>query len=332
LTPAVSVILPVRDAESTLEECLLSLRAQTLQEHEIIAVDDGSTDASRALLEAVAAADPRVRIVASEARGLVSALNLGLAHVRASLVARMDADDVAREERLFRQARRLEEDVSVDVLGCRVSTDPAAPAGMGSYVAWSNALLDHEEVVGDLFVESPLVHPSVMMRRLVLDTLGGWRAFDGPEDYDLWLRAHAAGFRFGKLDEELLFWRDGPARLTRRDPRYAADRFLALKVEHLERQRLNHGPELVIWGAGKIGKRWARALGARGHAVKAFVEVDPAKIGQRIHGAMVVGVEAAGAMAAALHLAAVGQPGARARIRAEAARLGIRPGDLVAVA
>jgi uncharacterized protein YbjT (DUF2867 family) len=88
----------------------------------------------------------------------------------------------------------------------------------------------------------------------------------------------------------------------------------------------------VIWGAGKIGKRWARELLARGHPVAAFVEVDPAKIGQRIHGAMVEGVEAGAALWGALHLAAVGQPGARARIRGEAARIGLAPGDLVAVA
>jgi glycosyltransferase involved in cell wall biosynthesis len=332
LTPTVSVILPVRDGAGTLEESLLSLRAQTLQDHEVIAVDDGSTDGSLSLLQALAKDDPRVRIVASEPRGLVSALNLGLAEAHAPLVARMDADDVAREDRLLRQARRLQEDVTVDVLGCRVSVDPAAPGGMGAYVEWSNALVDHDAIVDDLFVESPLVHPSVMMRRVVLDTLSGWRVFDGPEDYDLWLRAHAAGFRFGKLEASLLFWRDGPARLTRIDPRYAADRFLALKIEHLERQRLKHGPDLVIWGAGKIGKRWARALVAGGHPVKAFVEVDPGKIGQRIHGAVVVGVEAVKATGPALHLAAVGQPGARQRIRAEAVRLGIRPEDLVAVA
>jgi uncharacterized protein YbjT (DUF2867 family) len=88
----------------------------------------------------------------------------------------------------------------------------------------------------------------------------------------------------------------------------------------------------VIWGAGKIGKRWARELLARGHRVTAFVEVDPAKIGQRIHGAPVVGVEAAAELRGSLHLAAVGQPGARARIRAEASRLGLPPESLVAVA
>ena len=204
---------------------------------------------------------------------------------------------------------------------------------MRAYVEWSNGLLDHDQIVRDLFVESPLVHPTVMMRASALRGLGGCRAFDGPEDYDLWLRAHAARLRFGKIGEPLLWWRDRPERLTRVDPRYAPAPFLALKIEHLERTHLEPGRAAVIWGAGKIGKGWARALRARGRSVAGFVEVDPAKIGQRIHGAPVVGVALAGRFEGALHLAAVGQRGARARIRAEAARLGIRDGqDLVAVA
>jgi glycosyltransferase involved in cell wall biosynthesis len=330
LIPRVSVVLPVRDAARTLKECLLSLRGQSLREHEVVAVDDGSRDASLEILETFAREDSRVRVVPTDARGLVAALNTGFEAARAPLVARMDADDVARDDRLLLQARCLEESAAIDVLGCRVSVDGAANAGMRAYVDWSNTLLHHDSIVDDLFVESPLVHPSVMMRRVVLEPLRGWRAFDGPEDYDLWLRAHEAGFRFGKLDEVLLLWRDGPARLTRTDPRYAADRFLALKIESLERLRLGAPRPLVIWGAGKIGKRWARELQARGHRIGAFVEVDPAKIGQRIHGALVVGVSAV--PEGALHLAAVGQPGARGRIRAEAARLGLRPQDVVAVA
>jgi glycosyltransferase involved in cell wall biosynthesis len=330
LIPRVSVVLPVRDAASTLKESLLSLRTQSLREHEVVAVDDGSTDASLDLLRTFAREDPRLRVVATDALGLVAALNAGLEAARAPLIARMDADDIAREDRLLLQARRLDEDAAVDVLACRVSVDGAANAGMRAYVSWSNALLDHDQIVEDLFVESPLVHPSVMVRRRVLETLLGWRAFDGPEDYDLWLRAHAAGLRFGKLEEPLLLWRDRPTRLTRTDPRYRADRFLALKIEFLERLRLGDGRPLVIWGAGKIGKRWARELQARGHRLCAFVEVDPAKIGQRIHGAPVVGVS--DVPEGAFHLAAVGQPGARTRIRAAAARLGLPPGDLVAVA
>jgi hypothetical protein len=82
-----------------------------------------------------------------------------------------------------------------------------------------------------------------------------------------------------------------------------------------------------------MGKAWARALLGRGHALAAFVEVAPRKLGQRIHGAPVLPCADAGRVAGALHLAAVPQAAARARIRAEAARQGLREGrDLVAVA
>jgi glycosyltransferase involved in cell wall biosynthesis len=330
----VSVLLPVRDAADFVGACLASLAVQTLVDHEVIAVDDGSMDGSRALLEAAARADPRLRVLTLEGRGLVAALNAALHEARGCLVARMDADDVAHPDRLALQSSRLEADRSIDILGCRVRLiGPASGnAGMRAYVDWQNALVDHDAIVRDLFVESPLVHPSVMARTATLRGLGGYRDFRGPEDYDLWLRAHAGGHRFAKTRETLLDWRDRPDRLTRTDPRYAPDRFLALKVEALLAGVLRRPRPVVVWGAGRVGKAWSRALAARGRPVTAFVEVDPRKIGQRIHGAPVVAVAAA-ARAGALHLAAVGDGGARERIRLEAARLGLADGrDLVAVA
>lgn len=335
--PRVSVLLPVRDAAETLPGCLDSLAAQSLEDHEIVAIDDGSTDGSGSLLEDRAAEDRRLRVVRTSRRGLVSALNHALAEARGPLLARMDADDLARPERLERQVDRLQHDPGLDVLGSRVElvSDPAVPpsGGMRAHVEWLNALLDHEAMARDRFVESPLVHPSVMVRRAALDALGGWRAFDGPEDYDLWLRAFDAGLRFSKLPQVLLLWRDRPGRLTRTDPRYAAHRFLALKLSALRQGPLVARRPVVIWGAGPIGKGWARALAAAGHPVSAFVEVDRRKLGACIHGAPVVPVAGARRPGDPLHLAAVGQRGARARIRSEAARLGLVEGrDLVAVA
>ena len=113
----------------------------------------------------------------------------------------------------------------------------------------------------------------VMMRA---EMLAAWAATapSGPEDYDLWLRAHAAGARFAKLPEVLVDWRDGPGRLSRTDPRYAAARFRDLKLRALEAGALARRPA-VVWGAGPVGKGWSRALRARGHEVAAFVEVHP---------------------------------------------------------
>src|SRR5258708_8754068 len=305
--PRVTVLLPVRDARPTLAECLRSLTAKTLEDHEVVAVDDGSRDGSADIREAYARTDRRLRVVRTEARGLVAALNTALAEARAPFVARMDADDLAHRERLARQAERLSADTGVDVLGCRVTLlgeRGVRNRGMHTYVDWLNALLDHEAISRVLFVESPLAHPSVMMRTAARLALGGYRAVDGPEDYDLWLRAHAAGLRFAKLAKTLLFWRDGAGRLSRTDPRYAPDRFLDLKLEALARGPLAGGRPVVIWGAGPVGKGWSRALARHGHPVAAFVEVDPRKIGGSSHGAPGVSVAAAAAFRGPLPLAA----------------------------
>lgn len=320
----------MRDAEATLPACLDSLIAQTLGDFEIIAVDDGSKDASAAILAEAASADPRLRVMAG-GDGLVASLNAAARAARAALLARMDADDVAHPERLARQVLALEADPALDVLGCRVAlVDDGSRdnEGMRAYVRWSNTLITHDAMAADMLVESPLVHPSVTLRAEALRALGGYRAFDGPEDYDLWLRALALGLRFGKVPEVLLQWRDTPARLSRRDRRYAADRFLALKIGDFLRR--TPAPAVVVWGAGPIGKAWARGLAKGGRAVCAFVEVDPRKIGQTVHGVPVIAVAEAGGYPDCVHLAAVGRPEARGRIRDAAAGLGID--RLVAVA
>jgi threonine dehydrogenase-like Zn-dependent dehydrogenase len=90
---------------------------------------------------------------------------------------------------------------------------------------------------------------------------------------------------------------------------------------------------VVVWGAGPIGKGWARALASRGRRIAAFVDVDPRKVGQVIGGAPVVDVHSVPDLTGALHLAAVGNAEARGRIRGAAAELGLVDGrDIIAVA
>jgi glycosyltransferase involved in cell wall biosynthesis len=315
----------VKDAAATLPACLASLLAQSFPDFEVLAADDGSGDASPAILAAAAARDPRVRVLRTGGRGLVAALCSAATAARGALLARMDADDEAHPERFRLQARRLDEDPAVDVLGSLVELVGEGAfrnEGMRAYVDWSNTLVAHEAIAADMLVESPLAHPSVMMRAEVFRGLGGYRAFDGPEDYDLWLRAWRAGFRFAKVPEVLLRWRDAPSRLSRTDPRYAAERFFALKLDALL-EATPPGPGFVIWGGGPIGKGWARALAARGRAVRAFVDVDPRRIGRVIHGAPVLATAEAAVHRDAVHLAAVGSADARRRIREAAAALAL---------
>src|SRR5687767_9335364 len=118
--PRVSVLLPVRDAAGTLPACLDSLRRQTFGEFEVIAVDDGSRDASACVLASFAVADRRLRVL-SGGGGIVASLSAAAAAAGGDLLARMAADGVARAERFARQVTRLDAEPALDVLGSRVA-------------------------------------------------------------------------------------------------------------------------------------------------------------------------------------------------------------------
>jgi len=326
--PRVSVLLPVRDEEPVLAECLESLSAQTLADFEVIAVDDGSTDGTHRILEAHARADSRFRVLRQEPAGVVAASERARAEVRAPLVARMDADDVALPERLELQVTAIEED-GLAAVGGRVEYFPEPTDGMRAYAGWLNSLVTVEAAVRDLWVECPLPGPGLTARaELVSYRDEGW-----PEDYDLVLRIWEGGGRFRNVDRLVHRWRDHAERLTRTQPAYTLDAFRRCKVHFLRRTLLARGRDAVVWGAGPTGKAFASELLAAGTRVVAFVEVDPRKLGKRIHGAPVVPVERAAEFPGALALGAVAGPDGRARVRELAAGLGLVDGtDFVAVA
>jgi len=200
--PAVSILMPVRNEERYLPQAIASIRRQTMENWELVAVDDGSTDATAEILDATAADDSRIRLLRNPERGLVPALNHGLMACRAPLVARMDGDDISHPGRLANQLRVMEGSPEVDLVASSFRHFPrnGLKTGMLSYEEWQNALLTHELVTADLFVESPFVHPSVMFRRDTVMAVGAYRDMGWAEDYDLWLRLAAAGARFARID------------------------------------------------------------------------------------------------------------------------------------
>lgn len=332
--PRVSVLLPCRDAAPHLAEALGSLAAQSYDDLEIVAVDDGSTDATRSILRAWAARDPRLRVLASAGQGIVAALRTAAENAAGDLLARMDADDVAEPDRLERQVAALEAAPELAGCGTGVHYFPRALVRDGSleYECWLNSLTSPEAVLRDRFVECPVAHPALLLRRDALVAVGGYRDPGWPEDYDLVLRLLAAGHPLTNLPEVLLHWRERPGRLSRTDARYSHDSFRRCKLHYLL-PIVERFDGVVVWGAGPVGKGFARGLLERGVRVRAFVDLDPRKIGQTTHGAPVIHPDRINDCRGALVLAAVAGPRARGEIREALNGAGWREGeDYLAVA
>jgi glycosyltransferase involved in cell wall biosynthesis len=287
-------------------------------------------DASAAIAEAAARSDPRIRVARQPGAGLVAALEAARALARGRYLARMDGDDVASPDRLARQVEALEAE-GLAAVGGGIEYFPAAAVRDGArrYERWVNGLVTVEAAARDLFVECPLPHPTLLARREVVSYRGhGW-----PEDYDLVLRLWAAGGRFRNVEGVVLRWREHGERLSRLDSAYASEAFVRCKVHHLRATLLRGFAAAAVWGAGPVGKSFARELRAQGVEVAGFVDVDPRKIGRRVYGVPVVAVDEAPRFDGAFALGAVAGEEPRARIRAMIAEQGRRDGvDFVAVA
>ena len=328
--PLVSVLLPVRDPGAYLKDCIASLGRQTLEEYEVIAVDDGSTDGSAKVLDDWAVQDERVKVVHRPESGLVETLNAGLELCTAPFVARMDADDVSHPKRFELQLAEFEELPWVGVVSSLVRHFPWSGVGEGYrvYERWLNSLSTPEQISRERFVESPVPHPSAMVRKEVYESAGGYRDENWAEDFDLWLRLFEVGVMFTKVEKYLYFWREHAERLTRVDSRYSVENFLRCKAKYLLSGPLANRQRVVIWGAGQTGRRISKHLLRDGAPIEAFVDIDPEKIGSTLREKPIIEFDELRAMMGPdmVVLAAVGSRGARALIRQQLNNIGLREG------
>jgi glycosyltransferase involved in cell wall biosynthesis len=331
--PKVSVIIPCYNAEETILETLSTVSNQDFHDYEVLVIDDGSTDNTASLLKEWAKSHSNFRVIEIPHAGVIVAFNKGLKLAKGTYIARMDADDTMTPNRLSLQVDYLDTHPKVGLVASLVKGFPkeSVREGFQIYIDWQNTLVTHQQIIREIYIESPFCNPSVMIRKDILDSFGGYQGFGWAEDYDLWLRMHLAGVIFGKIPQKLVSWREHPNRLTRVDPRYSVENFIRAKTHYLMEGPLKSGRPIFIWGSGMNGKRISKYLVRKVMPIIAFIDIDPKKIGSTRRGYPIVSVDDFQTLwkqyENPILLSAVAARGARKLIRAQLKDIGLIEGQ-----
>ena len=210
--PAISVAMSVYNNEDYLALAIDSILAQDFRDFEFLILNDGSTDGSAAIIESYAAKDNRVRAIHRDNKGLVFSLNQMLEESRAPLIARMDGDDIADPTRLSKQMNFIQKHPEYGVVG--TWTTDIDETGNRFYLTGEDQPTTHDGFVAAIGKQQIMCHPSVLMRRDLVLSVGGYHgAFKHCEDYDLWLRMCSIT-KLCSLPERLIHYRHSEGQVS----------------------------------------------------------------------------------------------------------------------
>jgi glycosyltransferase involved in cell wall biosynthesis len=258
--------MAVLNGERFVAEAIASLQAQTLEDFELIVVDDGSTDATHEIVQALAEEDQRIRLHSQRNTGYPNALNVGWRLARGEYVAILDADDLAEAGRLERQVVYLDEHPDVGAVGgaLLLVTGDGRPFYVAAYPPMP------EDVREALATQCAVGHTAATMRRAILDELGGYRDIPLSEDYDLWLRV-SERYPIVNLPDIVGRYRIHGANASHTDIRRGAESIVKVQAEAAERRGEARQSErtalaeaeltLALWWAetsARAGMGWRR--------------------------------------------------------------------------
>lgn len=197
----VSVIMPVYNTKDFVWEAIESILNQTFKEFEFIIVDDWSTDWSYEICEEYAKKDNRIRLYKNEKNSWVAyTKNRLIGLTTTNYLASQDSDDVSTQNRLKLEYEFLENHKDYAV------------------VAWNNIIIDEEwKVIGHrkysddirsvILKQSPVSHPTTMMRKDIFEKVWWYSKVKYVEDYDLWIRLYTEWYKIKNIDKDLLKYR-----------------------------------------------------------------------------------------------------------------------------
>lgn len=237
--PLISVILPVYNVASYIQECIDSLLNQTIQDFELIIIDDASTDNTLNIIRNFN--DPRIKIIEKKRNlGLIHSLNLGVENAKGEYVARMDGDDISTLDRFQKQYEVLKNNKEIDVCGCWLQQ-------FGKKNETIKHAKYHEEILVNMLSSCSMSMCSVMCRKEVFKN---YRFNDNKihvEDYDFWSRV-AWTIKFYNIQEVLYFYRMHEAQVSTRHKKKQMVADIPIKLflfKKLGYNTINYSDELI---------------------------------------------------------------------------------------
>jgi glycosyltransferase involved in cell wall biosynthesis len=243
-SPVISVLMAAYNCEAFIAEAIASIQRQTVSNIEMIVVNDGSTDGTLRIIESIASTDSRVRVINMPGNGgCVAAWNHGLDHCRAPYIARMDADDIAIENRLEKQLLFLERHPEIALVGGAVLTIDS----QGKLIDLGGPSLiplSQHAIARTLLLGTPCYHPCWFARRELYAALQGYRALVACEDYDFLLRAVTSGYKLANLPDVVMKLRKLPGQASSQLRNWKMHRYvIRLYRERAQRQQDSFNPE-----------------------------------------------------------------------------------------
>ena len=284
--------MPVFNEEKFIDACINSIKKQSFQDWELIAIDDFSTDRSKQILIKHAASDPRIQCLSNTEKGIIPALALAFSKTKGTLITRMDADDIMPPLKLQSMIAHLTKKGHGHIVTAKVKYFSDAQLGNGftKYQNWLNQLCEKNNHFEHIYKECVIPSACWMAHKSDLDKISAFTTSQYPEDYDLAFRFYKARYEIAPLHDFLHLWRDHPARASRNDPNYADQNFFPLKLLYF--LELDYDPDkvLIVWGAGKKGKALARLL-QEAKVPFHWISNNPNKIARDIYGLKILNID-----------------------------------------
>ncbi|WP_104733852.1 glycosyltransferase family 2 protein [Hanstruepera ponticola] len=280
----ISILTPFKNTAEFLPECLDSVINQSIDNWELIIIDDHSTDNSHSVVSNYANKDSRIKLFTNEGNGILDALRLAFKKSEGNFITRMDSDDIMIPNKLETLVENLEKFGKgyVAVGKVKYFSNIGISDGYSKYERWLNKLTETGTNYSEIYKECVIPSPCWMMHREDLITCDAFNPDLYPEDYDLTFRFYKHSMACIPCDEILHLWRDYSTRTSRTHEHYAQNYFLEIKLKYFLELDYDSNRPLVIWGAGFKGKTIAKLL-LDNQVPFHWICDNPKKIGKSIY-------------------------------------------------